>query len=33
MRIQLMREGAVEFLRKPLDHRLLLETVRVALNI
>jgi FixJ family two-component response regulator len=33
MRIQLMREGTVEFLRKPLDHRLLLETVRVALKM
>jgi FixJ family two-component response regulator len=33
MRIQAMRDGAVEFLRKPLDHQLLLETVRAALNI
>jgi FixJ family two-component response regulator len=33
MRIQAMREGAVEFLRKPLDHQLLLETVRAALNM
>jgi FixJ family two-component response regulator len=33
MRIQAMREGAVEFLRKPLDHELLLETVRAALNM
>src|ERR1700729_4316791 len=32
LRIQAMREGAVEFLRKPLDHQLLLETVRAALN-
>jgi FixJ family two-component response regulator len=33
MRIQAMREGAVEFLRKPLDHQLLLETIRAALNM
>ena len=33
MRIQAMRGGAVEFLRKPLDHQLLLETVRAALNM
>jgi FixJ family two-component response regulator len=33
MRIQAMRDGAVEFLRKPLDHQLLLETVRAALNM
>ena len=33
IRIQAMREGAVEFLRKPLDHQLLLETVRAALDI
>ncbi len=33
MRIQAMREGAVEFLRKPLDHQLLLETVRAELNM
>jgi FixJ family two-component response regulator len=33
LRIQAMREGAVEFLRKPLDHQLLLETVRAALNV
>jgi FixJ family two-component response regulator len=33
MRLQAMREGAVEFLRKPLDHQLLLETVRAALNM
>jgi FixJ family two-component response regulator len=32
LRIQAMREGAVEFLRKPLDHQLLLETVRAALD-
>jgi FixJ family two-component response regulator len=31
-RIQAMREGAVEFLAKPFDHRLLLKTVRVALD-
>ena len=31
MRIQAMREGAVEFLAKPLDYRLLLKTVRAAL--
>jgi CheY-like chemotaxis protein len=33
MRIQAMREGAVEFLAKPLDHQLLLETVRAALDM
>lgn len=33
LRIQAMREGAVEFLRKPLDHQLVLETVRAALNM
>jgi FixJ family two-component response regulator len=33
LRIQAMREGAVEFLRKPLDHQLLLETVRAALDM
>jgi FixJ family two-component response regulator len=33
MRIQAMRDGAVEFLGKPLDHQLLLETVRAALNM
>jgi two-component system response regulator FixJ len=33
MRIQAMREGAVEFLAKPFDHRLLLETVRAALDV
>lgn len=33
MRIQAMREGAVEFLAKPLDHQLLLETVRAALGL
>ncbi len=30
MRIQAMREGAVEFLAKPFDHQLLLKTVRAA---
>jgi two-component system, LuxR family, response regulator FixJ len=33
MRIQAMREGAVEFLAKPFDHHLLLNTVRVALDL
>jgi two-component system, LuxR family, response regulator FixJ len=33
MRIQAMREGAVEFLEKPFDHRLLLKTVRAALDM
>jgi FixJ family two-component response regulator len=33
MRIQAMREGAVEFLAKPLDHQLLLKTVRAALDM
>src|SRR5712664_2230466 len=33
MRIQAMREGAVEFLAKPLDHQLLLRTVRAALDM
>jgi len=33
MRIQAMREGAVEFLAKPVDHQLLLETVRAALDM
>jgi FixJ family two-component response regulator len=31
MRIQAMREGAVEFLAKPFDHKVLLKTVRGAL--
>ena len=31
MRIQAMREDAVEFLAKPFDHQLLLKTVRAAL--
>src|SRR6201990_553146 len=33
MRIQAMRDGAVEFLAKPFDHRLLLKTVRGALDM
>jgi FixJ family two-component response regulator len=33
MRIQAMREGAVEFLAKPFDHHLLLQTVRAALDV
>jgi FixJ family two-component response regulator len=33
MRIQAMREGAVDFLRKPLDYQLLLKTVRAALDL
>ena len=33
MRIQAMREGAVEFLATPLDYQLLLKTVRVALDM
>jgi len=33
MRIQAMREGAVEFFTKPFDHQLLLKTVRAALDI
>ena len=32
-RIRAMREGAVEFLAKPFDHQLLLETVRAALDM
>jgi FixJ family two-component response regulator len=31
MRIQAMREGAVEFLAKPFDHQLLLKKIRAAL--
>ena len=31
MRIQAMRDGAVEFLAKPFDHQLLLKRVRTAL--
>ena len=33
MRIQAMREGAVEFLAKPLDYQLLLKTVRAAVDL
>jgi FixJ family two-component response regulator len=33
MRIQAMREGAVELLAKPFDHHLLLKTVRAALDL
>jgi len=33
IRIQAMREGAVEFLAKPFDHQLLLQTVRAALDL
>jgi FixJ family two-component response regulator len=33
MRIQAMRRGAVEFLAKPFDHRLLLRRVRAALEM
>ena len=33
MRIQAMREGAVEFLTKPFDHQLMLKTVRAALDL
>jgi FixJ family two-component response regulator len=33
MRIQAMREGAVEFLATPLDYQLLLKTVRAALDM
>ena len=33
MRIQAMREGAVEFLSKPFDHHLLLKRVRAALDM
>jgi FixJ family two-component response regulator len=33
MRIQAMREGAVEFLAKPIDHQLLLKTLRAALDM
>ena len=33
MRIQAMREGAVEFLAKPFDHHLLLKTVRATLDM
>jgi FixJ family two-component response regulator len=33
MRIQAMREGAVEFFPKPFDHQLLLKAVRAALDM
>jgi FixJ family two-component response regulator len=33
VRIKAMREGAVEFLAKPFDHKLLLKTVRAALDM
>jgi FixJ family two-component response regulator len=33
MRIQAMRQGAVEFLAKPFDHQLLLKRIRAALNM
>jgi FixJ family two-component response regulator len=33
IRIQAMREGAVEFLAQPLDYQLLLTTVRAALDL
>src|SRR5271169_3430652 len=33
VRIQAMREGAVEFLAKPFDHHLLLKTVRASLDM
>jgi FixJ family two-component response regulator len=33
MRIKAIREGAVEFLAKPLDHQLLLKTIRAALDL
>ena len=33
MRIQAMREGAVEFLAKPFDQQVLLKTVRAALDM
>ena len=33
MRIQAMREGAVEFLSKPFDHQLLLKRVRAAFDM
>jgi FixJ family two-component response regulator len=32
-RIQAMRDGAVEFLAKPLDYQLLLKAVRAALDL
>jgi FixJ family two-component response regulator len=33
MRIQAMRDGAVEFLSKPFDHQLLLKRVQAALDM
>jgi FixJ family two-component response regulator len=33
MRIQAMREGAVEFLAKPFDHQLLIKRVRAAIGM
>ena len=33
LRVQAMREGAVEFLAKPFDHQLLLKTIRAALDM
>ena len=33
MRIRAMREGADEFLAKPFDHHLLIQTVRAALDM
>jgi FixJ family two-component response regulator len=33
MRIQAMRQGAVEFLAKPFDQQVLLKTVRAALDM
>ena len=33
LRIQAIREGAIEFLAKPFDHHLLLKTVRAALDM
>jgi FixJ family two-component response regulator len=32
LRMQALRSGAVEFLAKPFDHRVLLDTVRAALE-
>jgi FixJ family two-component response regulator len=33
IRIQALKEGAVEFLAKPFDHQLLLKTIRAALEV
>lgn len=33
MRIQAMRDGAVEFLAKPFDHQLLISRIRAALDM